>query len=173
MPTPTSGHYEERNGTPVIRFERTFPHPVHAVWVAISDPAQLQAWFPTTVEFGALAPGEPIVFRFPDDAYPALHGELRTVEPPRRLMFTWGDDVLSFELQERDGGGACRLAFTVELDNAGKAARDGAGWESCLDMLAGTLRGTPPERPAGEGAWRAYYDAYRERGLPATAEIPH
>jgi hypothetical protein len=33
-------------------------------------------------------------------------------------------------------------------------------------MLAGTLRGTPPEQPAGEGAWRAYYDAYRERGLP-------
>jgi uncharacterized protein YndB with AHSA1/START domain len=34
---------------------------VDAVWKAISDPAQLETWFPTTVEFAELRPGAPII----------------------------------------------------------------------------------------------------------------
>ena len=55
--TKTTGHYEQVNGNPVVRFERTFPHPVPAVWDAITDSEQLEAWFPTTVEFSSLGAG--------------------------------------------------------------------------------------------------------------------
>ena len=62
----------ELDGQPVVRFERTFPHPVQAVWEAITDPAQLGEWFPTTVEFDRLEEGAPIAFRFAHDAYPPM-----------------------------------------------------------------------------------------------------
>ena len=170
---PTSGQYKTIDGRPIVRFERTFPDPVQAVWEAISDPAQLAAWFPTTVEFERLEAGAPIAFHFPDDAYPPMTGRLLEVAPGQRLSFTWGPDTLTFELSQADDGAGCRLAFSVELESSDKAARDSAGWEQCLDMLAAVAGGAAPERPASRDAWRTYYEEYQRRGFPATAEIPN
>ena len=171
MPNAT-GSYEQVDGRPVVRFERTFPHSVSEVWDAITSSARLEQWFPTTVEFEELRPGAAIAFRFADDAYPPMTGEFREVSAPRRLTFTWGDDVLGFELTARDGGAACRLSFEVVLDAADKAARDAAGWDDCLDMLATVVDGGRPERPSASGDWRARYDQYKQRGFPANAPIP-
>ncbi len=169
---PITGKYEQVSGSPVVRFERTFAHPVAEVWDAITDARRLEQWFPTTVQFAELRAGEPITFRFADDQYPAMSGELREVMPPRRLVFTWGDDLLTFELDESDGGAACRLTFTVGLDSADKAARDAAGWDDCLDKLDQVTAGGSPPRPASPERWQAYYAEYKRRGLPATAPIP-
>jgi uncharacterized protein YndB with AHSA1/START domain len=91
---------EER--VPVVRFERTFAHPVQAVWAAVTDPDALEQWFPTTVWWGQLRPGAPIEFRFPTDRYPPMSGEVIAVEPERRLVFTWGEDRLTFQLEPRE-----------------------------------------------------------------------
>jgi uncharacterized protein YndB with AHSA1/START domain len=171
MPTAT-GSYEQIDGSPVVRFERTFPHAVAQVWDAITDPARLEKWFPTTVEFDTLRAQEPITFRFAEDRYPPMAGAFREVSPPERLVFTWGDDLLSFELSARDGGAACRLAFSVILDGADKAARDAAGWDDCLDMLDRVVSGETPERPWKPDSWRARYDEYKRQGFPATAPLP-
>ncbi|MGH2894985.1 MAG: SRPBCC family protein [Solirubrobacteraceae bacterium] len=171
MPTAT-GHYEQLNGTPLVRFERTFPHAVTQVWEAITDPARLQKWFPTTVEFDELRAEEPITFRFADDRYPPMSGAFREVSPPERLVFSWGDDLLIFELEERDGGARCRLAFSVILDSADKAARDAAGWDDCLDMLDDVVSGETPERPWKSESWKARYNEYKRQGFPALAPIP-
>jgi uncharacterized protein YndB with AHSA1/START domain len=171
MPTAT-GTYDQVDGSPIVRFERTFPHSTTQVWDAITDPARLAKWFPTTVEFDELRAGAPITFRFAEDRYPSMRGAFREVTPPRRLSFTWADDVLTFELDERDGGDACRLSFTVVLDSADKAARDAAGWDDCLDMLDAVVSGETPERPWKPESWRTRYDEYKRRGFPATAAIP-
>ncbi len=168
---PTTGTYENADGQPLVRFERTFPHPVETVWEAITDPAQLGQWFPTTVQFERLGVGEPLEFHFEHDAYPPMNGRVLEVQRPQRLRFTWGDDVLGFELEPADGGAACRLAFTVALDSADKAARDGAGWEQCLDGLELVTAGGHPQRPMPSAAWQAYYDEYMRAGAPATAPL--
>jgi uncharacterized protein YndB with AHSA1/START domain len=168
----TTGSYSHIDGQPLVRFERTFPHPVQAVWEAITDPAQLEEWFPTTVEFAALSPGAPVEFRFPEGRFPPMTGEILDVRRERLLAFTWGEDRLSFELAPADEGAACRLVFSVVLDTADKAARDSAGWDSCLDMLQLVAGGGAPQRPAGTANWEAYYEEYKRQGLPATAEIP-
>jgi uncharacterized protein YndB with AHSA1/START domain len=170
--TETTGHYIHVDGRPVVRFERTFPHPVEAVWEAITDPQQLAEWFPTTVEFTQLDAGAPIAFRFAEDRYPAMQGEVLEVRPPELLAFTWGEDRLTFELAPDKNGSACRLSFSVVLDSEDKAARDSAGWESSLDTLAVTVAGEKPERPLPSDRWKAYYEEYKRLGLPATAEIP-
>jgi uncharacterized protein YndB with AHSA1/START domain len=164
MPTPT-GQYAQRDGTPTVRFERTFSRPVAEVWAAITDPDRLARWFPTSVEFSSLRPGSPIEFRFVDDAYPPLAGEFREVSAPQALSFTWGEDLLTFRLTEADEGEVCRLRFAVALDAAGKAARDAAGWDVCLDGLATTLAGGLERRPVAEGAWADYYAQYQAAGL--------
>jgi len=171
MPTAT-GTYEQVDGSPVVRFERTFPHAIAQVWEAITDSDRLAKWFPSTVEFEELRVGAPITFRFTDHPIEPLSGSFREVTPPERLSFTWGDDVLTFELQERDGGAACRLSFSVVLDSADKAARDSAGWDDCLDMLDAVVSGGTPGRPWRSGSWRARYDEYKRQGFPATAPIP-
>lgn len=173
--TQTTGIYSDVDGRPLVRFERTFPHPVQTVWEAITDPRQLESWFPTTVEYETLAPGAPLTFMFPGELagrYPPMSGAFLEVEAPARLAFTWGEDSLTFELEERDGGAACRLAFSVVLGTEDKAARDSAGWESCLDMLGQVAAGEARQRPAASDNWQAYYDEYKRLGLPATAEIP-
>jgi uncharacterized protein YndB with AHSA1/START domain len=170
MPTAT-GSYEQIDGSPVVRFERTYPHPVSAVWDAVTDPARLASWFPTTVEFDALRVDAPITFRFPEDRYPPMSGVFREVRAPERLSFTWGDDVLTFALQEREGGIACRLSFSVVLDSADKAARDAAGWDDCLDMLDLVVAGETPERPSESERWQTRYDTYKRRGFPADAPM--
>ena len=171
MPTAT-GRYEQLDGSPVVRFERTFPQAPTQVWDAITDPARLAKWFPTTVEFDELRAEQPITFRFAEDRYPPMSGAFREVSPPHRLVFTWGDDVLAFELEARDGGAACRLSFSVVLDSADKAARDAAGWDDCLDMLDVVVSGETPERPRKSGSWQARYDEYTRQGFPASAAIP-
>ncbi|HEY2716313.1 MAG TPA: SRPBCC domain-containing protein [Solirubrobacterales bacterium] len=66
---------------------------------------------------------------------------------PRELAFTWGEETLRFELSPREGG--TRLVLVDELP-AGAAARNAAGWETCLDRLAGL-------EPAAD-AWKAHFE---------------
>src|ERR1700748_2231593 len=103
MPTAT-GTYESRDGSPVVRFERTFPHAITQVWDAISDPQRLARGFPTTAEFDEVRAGAPITLLFAEERSPPMSGTFREVSAPQRLAFTWGDDVLTFELDERDNG---------------------------------------------------------------------
>ena len=74
---------------------------------------------------------------------------------PRRLAFTWGEETLRFELSP-DGDGT-RLVLIDELP-AAHAARNAAGWETCLDRLAGLA-------PA-EDAWKPRFERYAAEFAP-------
>jgi uncharacterized protein YndB with AHSA1/START domain len=136
---------------PAVRLERHLSDPPAAVWQALTEREQLRAWFPSDVivEGGAWKAGANITFPFPPDVIDmTLTGEVLEVEEPKRLVFTWGDETLTFELSAEDGG--TRLVLIDELP-ASSAARNAAGWETCLDRLAGL---DPP------GAWRPRFEAY-------------
>src|SRR5262249_56014972 len=64
-----------------------------------------------------------------------LTGKVLAADEPKLLSYTWGEDeVLRFELYPEGDG--TRLVLVDELQ-AGWAARNAAGWEDCLDRLAG------------------------------------
>src|SRR5215211_1259069 len=48
-------------GRPALRFERRYAHPLERVWRAVTDPAEMAAWFPSNVE-GERAVGAELVF---------------------------------------------------------------------------------------------------------------
>jgi uncharacterized protein YndB with AHSA1/START domain len=51
------GTLETIDGRPAVRFERRLPHSVERVWRAVSEPAELERWFPAAADW-TLAPGE-------------------------------------------------------------------------------------------------------------------
>jgi uncharacterized protein YndB with AHSA1/START domain len=136
---------------PAVRIERRLPDPPTTVWQALTQRAQLRAWFPSDVivEGGEWEAGAKLSFPFPPEVIDmTLTGEVLEVEEPTRLAFTWGEETLTFELSPEQGG---TLLVLIDELPASAAARNAAGWETCLDRLAGL-------DPAG--AWRPRFEAY-------------
>lgn len=134
-----------------LRFRRVLAHPQEKVWRAITEPEHLAKWFPTTIEGERLA-GAALRFAFPDDIAPPMEGEMIAYEPQSLMEFAWGPDTIRLELSPVDEGTVLTLLDTLE--QRGKAARDGAGWHSCLDSLESAL--------AGDGDARAHMDIWHE-----------
>ncbi len=144
---------------PSVCLERHLPDPPSSVWQAITDRQRLRSWFPCDV---VVAGGEwklaaAISFPFPPEVIDlTLSGEVLAVDEPNVLAFTWGQEVLRFELSPSDGG--TRLLLIDELP-AGLAARNAAGWEVCLERLAGLN--------PGADAWQTRFADYVVEFEPA------
>jgi uncharacterized protein YndB with AHSA1/START domain len=137
---------------PAVRLERYLPDPPAVVWQAITEREQLKSWFPcdVIVAGGAWVVGAAISFPFPPEVVDmTLTGTVLAVDEPRLLSYTWGEgEVLRFEL--RAEGEGTRLVLTDQL-RASWAARNAAGWEDCLDRLAGL--------PVEADAWKRRFAA--------------
>lgn len=156
----TTGTLDTSGDKPAVRLERDLPDPPEVVWRAITDRAELKSWFPcdVIVEGGRWVAGAAISFPFPADVIDmTLTGTVLAVDEPKLLSYTWGEaETLTFELRPHDGG--TRLVLTDRLE-PGWAARNAAGWEDCLDRLAG--------RPGHPDAWKQRFAAYSAAFEPA------
>jgi uncharacterized protein YndB with AHSA1/START domain len=144
---------------PAVRLERQLADPPSIVWQALTDREQLRSWFPcdVVVAGGRWQVGAAITFVFPPGVIDmTLTGEVLAVDEPNTLAFTWGEEILRFELYANDAG--TRLVLVDELP-AAFAARNAAGWDDCLDRLAGLS-------PASD-AWRAHFATYAAAFEPA------
>jgi uncharacterized protein YndB with AHSA1/START domain len=161
------GRLERDHDRAVVRYVRQLPHPPSRVWRALTEPEHLAAWFPTTID-GERATGAKLVFRFTDIDLSPMEGEMLTFEPTSLLELRWGPDVLRFDL-EPDGKGTA-LTFTATMVELGKAARDGAGWHTCLDLLSYNLTGERPPFTSSD-RWGDLNDAYIDRFGPEASTI--
>ena len=146
-------------GRPGVRLVRHLTDPPEVVWRAVTEREQLRSWFPcdVVVTGGRWEVGAAITFVFPPEVIDmTLSGEVLVVDEPRLLAFTWGEETLRFALEAEEGG-TC-LILVDELP-AGFAARNAAGWEECLDRLAGLDR--------APDAWQARFDRYAAAFEPA------
>lgn len=117
---------------PVLRLERRYDQTVERVWRALTDPAELQHWFP---------------------------GELEIIasEPPHRLLGAWqGEGTLRFELQP--AGDGCALVFTHAFTDRSQAALAGAGWDRCFARLDALLAGHAMSENDSLAAWSDVHD---------------
>ena len=160
------GTLERAGDQPRLRFERTYPHPPEKVWRAITEPGHLARWFPTTIE-GERTAGSHLRFAFAQGQAPSFHGEMLVFDPPHVMELRWGPDTLRLELHP-DGSGT-RLILLDTLEELGKAARDAAGWHTCLHALGDALDDTATA-PAAD-TWREVHAAYVAEFGPAAAVI--
>ena len=165
------GTYETIDGRPAVHFERRYPHPIERVWRAVTEPAELEHWFPSSVQLD-LREGGAMTFTFREHEIEPMQGRVTELDPPRRFWFLWGEEELRLEL-DPDGDG-CRLRFTHLLSAREQAARDAAGWHVCLDRLERLVAGAGAEAPGAEPTdeWSERYAAYQRRGVPAGARVP-
>ncbi|MDX3005378.1 SRPBCC family protein [Kribbella solani] len=135
------------SGRTVLRMRRELPHPVEKVWRAITEPKQLSGWFPAAVEAELRLDG-PMVFSFPGEpgAPVALQttGVIRAYDPPTLLEYTWGEELLRWELTPTDAG--CTLHLTATYDDRPGSGSFAGGWTLCFDALQRVLGDTVPEQ---------------------------
>src|SRR5438034_5496688 len=116
----------------ILRYERTLNHPVERVWAAITDPAEIEAWWGrATVD---LRPGREMRVEWlnGDVVMPATITEL---DPPHVLEIEGAPHGrLRFEL--RPDGDATLLTFVARSQLPGEyRSKVLAGWHFHLDAL--------------------------------------
>lgn len=168
-----------------IEYVRVYPHPIDRVWRAVSDPAEVSAWF-WTAAFEARI-GAPYVF---GGAGSDMRGVITACDPPRLIRFGGPEPhgpqgYIEIALERVEGG--TRLRFVQhsqpgfwrrdewpidppELDEGpGLPWRPGtlAGWHEALDGLGEVLSGRIPVHRASKES--LLLGAYRERmrSIPA------
>lgn len=145
-----------------IRLERVLADPPPVVWRALTEPDQLKAWFPcgVIVEGGQWEPGAALTFPFGSETDAmTLKGEVLEAREPDALTFTWGEETLRFTLTAQGTG---TLLVLVDELAPSAAARNAAGWDACLDLLAG---GTPDK-----DAWKPRFERYTDLFAPTLGE---
>ena len=165
------GTLERHGDVSVLRYERHLRHPRERVWRAITEDAEVAAWFPTTIE-GPRRAGAPLRFSFRQGEAEAFDGEMLAFDPPTLMELRWADDVLRFELEpepdESGTGTGCILRLTVTFAEFGKAARDAAGWHVCLERLSASC---DDAAPPGPDRWKELFRTYGELFGPEASAI--
>jgi uncharacterized protein YndB with AHSA1/START domain len=146
-------------------FVRELRHAPEKVWAALTDPAQLEAWAPFTADRDLATAGDTTLTMVDGETKVDLPATVRRAEPPRLLEYTWGTDLLLWELEPTDGGTRLTLQHTVaDKDLVPKVA---AGWHLCLVVAERLLDGQPIPPIRGEAAkdygWEELRDAYAEQ----------
>ncbi len=145
MTNPLGKVAKEKDGYKVV-FERVLKHPVEKVWNAITNPEELKFWF-TDIEMD-FRPGGKITFRFRDKGKTASYGEIVSIEPPHRFVWTWEGELAVWELAVLDEH-TTRLVFTYSRLTADYAVNAPAGFHELLDLLAERLDGSEKMLPFG------------------------
>jgi uncharacterized protein YndB with AHSA1/START domain len=147
------GTLETIDGRPALRFERHLAYPVERVWRAVSEPAELERWFPAAADWTPAA-GETF------EAAGAT-GQVTEVDAPHRLAWTFNGELYSFDLTTQEGG--CRLVFIHVFDDRTLAAQTATGWESYLSRLEPHLAGGFLSEEQAHEPWEEIHERYAER----------
>jgi uncharacterized protein YndB with AHSA1/START domain len=163
-----------------LRFELRYPHPVGRVWAALTDPAQLAAWF-MPVEMEPRVGGKFVMPRSDGTIHGA--GVISALEPERSLEVTFLEGethfgpgcLMRFDVAPAEDG--TRVTFThnvapdVVYPMPGQIGGPGtfppgtaAGWHGFADGLARALDGrhTPIYDEDDELLMAAREDLYRD-----------
>ena len=161
---PTLGTHDD--GRPAVRIERHLKHPPEVVWRAITEPEQLNAWYPIRARSIDLRVGGRIEFE-------GMHAVVTQLDPPKVFAFSEhappemhreSDDLIHFELTP-DGPG-CRLVFTHVFDDRPAAASYASGWTVCLNALEAVVHGDEirMERPSDQHHEQLIHEFGLDRG---------
>lgn len=126
--------------THTVVIEREMHQPADKIWRALTDSTLMEQWIMSN-DFKPVV-GHRFTFRMPAQGNwsGVIDCEVLSVEPPRRLSYTWGtlglETVVTFTLTPTAGGVTLRLeqsGFRSDTDAAYKGAQ--YGWQKFLGQL--------------------------------------
>lgn len=124
--------------------DEMLPHPVEAVWRALTDNAAISEWL---METGDFKPVVGVRFtlktqRLSEDGW--VRAQVTELEPPLRMVWAWSVDeaasptTITFELTPEAGGTRLTLTHVGEIDAVvGALLRD--GWPGRIELLRRSL----------------------------------
>jgi uncharacterized protein YndB with AHSA1/START domain len=131
-------------------FVRDLRHSPKAVWAALTDPAELDRWAPFAASRDLGATGDATLIMVDGDQRDDLPATVHRVEAPSLLEYTWGDDLLRWELEPVGDG--TRLTLRHTLRTPDMADQVAAGWHICFDQLDQVADGRPVTAIRGHAA---------------------
>ena len=152
--------YEPSGGRWTLVFVRHFAHPVERVWEALTEPRQLAAWAPFESDRDLGAVGPAVLTMIDGAQRQEIHVDVRVADAPKVLEYTWGGDILRWELTA--DGQETRLTLRHTLDDRSALAKMAAGWHLCLGVAERLLAGDPVPPIRGEEARRHGFDALHD-----------
>ncbi|WP_045517583.1 SRPBCC family protein [Neobacillus niacini] len=134
-------------------YERHLKHPVEDVWTYLTDNEKLPKWF-SELRIDELREGGVIKFDIGNGTFEEM--EILDLEMQSVLEYTWGEDVVRFELSHEPNG--CLLVFKEKINTiTAHTPRDLAGWHVCLDVIQALMDGRTIERSE---EWKIWYEKY-------------
>jgi uncharacterized protein YndB with AHSA1/START domain len=140
-------------------FVRDLHHPPAAVWTALTDPAEIDRWAPFTAARDLAEPGDTVLTMVDGDEKTDLPATVLRSEPPKLLEYTWGDDLLRWELEPTPAG--TRLVLRHTPKDPGVEPMLAAGWHLCLVVVEHLLDGRPVGVIRGDDARRYGWEELR------------
>ena len=140
---------DHATAAPTLQVRRTIRAPRQRVFDAWTKAEELKAWHapgPLTVSLAELdlRPGGSyrIHMRDPGGAEHRVSGVYREVDPPRKVVYTWGwegdhavkDSVVTIEFHERGDATEVVLTHAGIVEDAERANHE-QGWTAILDKL--------------------------------------
>jgi len=129
---------KEADGYKVV-FNRTLHHPIERVWDAITNPKELSYWF-TDIKMDFRQGGK-ITFTFRDKDKTSSYGEIISIDPPYKFVWSWEGEVAVWELKSV-GEKITQLTLTYSKLKEDYAISAPAGFHDLLDQLADRLNGS-------------------------------
>lgn len=131
---------------------RELRHPPEKVWQAITDPAHLREWAPFDSDANLGRVGTKTKLTTVGARTPHVTETTVTrADPPRSLVYNWGDNEMRWDLEPLGGG--TRLTLWTSIGRR-YIAMGAAGWHIAFDVLDHLLRGTPLGRAVGPDAMK-------------------
>ncbi|XRQ13781.1 SRPBCC family protein, partial [Actinomadura welshii] len=163
--------YEATQDRWTLIFARDLRHPPEKVWAALTEPRQLAAWAPYTADRDLSTAGGATITMIDDEKPEDIAVEVLRADRPTLLEYSFGTDLLRWDLAATGTGTRLTLRHTViDRDWIPKVA---AGWHICLDVAETLLEGRPIPPIRGAAAmdfgWPELNDRYAQKfGIPNT-----
>ncbi len=155
--------YDIEDGVYTLVFQRLIHHPAEKLWSALTDPAELAEWAPFDANRNLGAAG-PVTLTMAggDPAEPmVLECDVKIAEENRRLQYSWGGDMLTWELEPQ--GKSTMLTLLHRVEDPAWINMVAAGWHICLNIAERFLGGAPAGRIVGEEAKKHGWESLRAR----------
>ncbi|MFC3746441.1 SRPBCC family protein [Paenibacillus sp. GCM10012306] len=136
------------------RFDRHWPFSAEEVWSWLTENDKLPQWFPE-LRVKDLRKGGSLMFDMQNGS--CISMEITDFTRYAVLEFTWGADLVRFELSPETGG--CHLVLIEKLGKVtGHTPKDLAGWHVCLEVIVSLLEENPLQSRDEE--WKKWYGEY-------------
>jgi uncharacterized protein YndB with AHSA1/START domain len=141
-------------------FVRDLRHSPEKVWAALTEPGQLGQWAPYTADRDLGRTGQATLTMIDGDEAVELAATVHRAERPSLLEYSWGGDLLRWELTATAAG--TRLTLRHTLEDRTSVPKVAAGWHLCLVVAEHLLDGEPIDPIRGEDARNYGWDKLRD-----------